>query len=291
VTAYLSFIFCAVQYAAGEKEFTNPLDRVIVAQAQRLAKWSLPAFLSGWLFNPSEKWTKALKGTIIAFSDQQVVTGIAILVAGFIQLSSEDALSTYHWENIVNLAWFSNITHLATLTALRKHLQENHPQRFWRLLAMTVTFVMLLCGVATTGYELAGGFVLPYERPAICLFFPKEPFLVYRDGGSSEISYNSLYIAGTVIFLVFSYLTRILLVFEPTSRWMNRKLRTSPLQRLQGWLETQAVSLAAERSVPKSPTWVLKTLRWKLVCSVYVMMVGTIDLYSSMCWEVGTLGS
>jgi len=51
------------------------------------------------------------------FSDPQLVTGIGILVSGYTQITC--SLSTYYWQVIVYLAWFSSLTYLTTLTALR----------------------------------------------------------------------------------------------------------------------------------------------------------------------------
>lgn len=59
-------------------------------------------------------WSFALGNVILNFSDQQVVLGIAVLIAGVSQLSS--GLDSYHWSTVLNLAWFSSFTHILTLT-------------------------------------------------------------------------------------------------------------------------------------------------------------------------------
>jgi arginine exporter protein ArgO len=83
-------------------------------------------------------------------SDLQIVTGLSILISGFSQLHC--GLSTYHWQVLVYLAWFSSLTHLCCLTFLRNYL-FNHPgQRLWRLVSMFVIVLMLVVALVPTGY-------------------------------------------------------------------------------------------------------------------------------------------
>jgi len=58
-------------------------------------------------------WSFALRSTILSYSDQQVVVGISVLLGGISQLKL--GLDSYHWQTIVNLAWFSAFTHILTL--------------------------------------------------------------------------------------------------------------------------------------------------------------------------------
>jgi hypothetical protein len=69
-------------------------------------------------------------------SDLQIVTGFSILISGHVQL--ESGLAAYQWQFIVELAWFSCLTHLACLTLLRNHLSRHTSERLWRLFAMGV---------------------------------------------------------------------------------------------------------------------------------------------------------
>ncbi|CZS95552.1 uncharacterized protein RAG0_05146 [Rhynchosporium agropyri] len=56
---------------------------------------------------------------ILALSDQQLVTGLAVLITGYAQRCS---ISGHHFEIVASLAWFSSTTHLSTLAALQKYL-------------------------------------------------------------------------------------------------------------------------------------------------------------------------
>jgi hypothetical protein len=53
----------------------------------------------------------------IAFSDQQLVTGIAILVAG-LKMYARDSISIYHFSVVWELTFFSSNAHLLSLQAL-----------------------------------------------------------------------------------------------------------------------------------------------------------------------------
>jgi hypothetical protein len=63
----------------------------------------------------------AVEKFILTLSDQQLVTGLAILIAGFVKCD----ISVYSFENISALAWFSCTTHLATLTILKGYLYSD----------------------------------------------------------------------------------------------------------------------------------------------------------------------
>ena len=52
---------------------------------------------------------------ILTLSDQQLVTGLAILIAGYVKCD----ISVYSFRNVSAIAWFSCTTHLATLTVLK----------------------------------------------------------------------------------------------------------------------------------------------------------------------------
>jgi hypothetical protein len=54
-------------------------------------------------------------------SDLQIVTGFAILLSEFAQLQS--GLAALKWRTILDLAWFSCLTHLSCLTML---LRDGH---------------------------------------------------------------------------------------------------------------------------------------------------------------------
>lgn len=79
---------------------------------------------------------------MLIMSDFQLVTGFAVLLSGYTQLRC--GISTYHWQRIVKLAWFSSITHLCCLTFLRDYFCQNKLAQFWRIPGM-ILLVVALC--------------------------------------------------------------------------------------------------------------------------------------------------
>ncbi|KAL8793710.1 MAG: hypothetical protein Q9195_003651 [Heterodermia aff. obscurata] len=82
-----------------------------------------------------------LERFLLTLSDQQLVTGLAVLIAGYSKVYS---MSIYHFNVVGSLAWFSSATHLATLGALRKYLVAHRAVRDWRVVAMVFLLVLLL---------------------------------------------------------------------------------------------------------------------------------------------------
>jgi hypothetical protein len=112
-------------------------------------------------------------------SDQQIITGIALLGSGFSQLRC--GISAYHWQITIYLVWFSSFTHLATLTFLRRYLYENVPLRSWRLGLMTVLIASLVIALIPTGNQAWLSDTDFAGIPAWCLFN-------YSDGDIADLN-------------------------------------------------------------------------------------------------------
>ena len=67
-----------------EERFLNKVDRMFLIKASFLRPGESVPYLE-----------IALRRIVLMFSDQQVVTGIALLASGYSQLSS--GISNYHW--------------------------------------------------------------------------------------------------------------------------------------------------------------------------------------------------
>lgn len=80
--------------------------------------------------------------------DAQLLTGIGILLSGYLALSC--FISAYHWQLIVYLAWFSNLTHMACLIAMRGYLHQKQSERNWRLALMTLLWLGLVPAIIPT---------------------------------------------------------------------------------------------------------------------------------------------
>jgi hypothetical protein len=139
-------------------------------------------------------------------SDQQLVTGLSIVISGYSQLNC--GISLYDWNMITKLAWFSSATHLATLLFLREYLRRNRGIWYMRVLLMTGLAVMLAVAIAPTGVSQATRHSeapkIP-EIPAKCAFTSIDSYEHVRaDSGSqgSMILSEILLLGGLSIRLI-----------------------------------------------------------------------------------------
>jgi hypothetical protein len=158
---------------------------------------------------------------IVSFSDQRVVTGVSIIIGGLSQL--EWGLPVYHFQAVGNLAWFSTMTHILTLTVLREKIRSNKTIRMLRIVLMGCLAVLLIFVMAPMGYPTSSAGLgvlfgggrpvigpIPLEFPAWCLYHPS---LVWasEEGGLIDHTGNAGYD------FAYSFLTLGLLVYGYTS--------------------------------------------------------------------------
>lgn len=66
-------------------------------------------------------YNQALTNSILALSDQQLVTGLAILITAYVQRCE---MYGYNFSVVATLAWLSSTTHLSTLAVLHEYLSS-----------------------------------------------------------------------------------------------------------------------------------------------------------------------
>lgn len=146
--------------------------------------------------------SKGLERFILALSDQQLVTGFAVLIAGYTNRCSR---SLYHFDIIAALGWFSSTTHLSTLAILRAYLIDHPRVRDWRVVAMLGIFALL--GVSQIGTFSTQDNSLPVQ----CIF---ESF------GPTALSWlEIIQIILIIIFLGVSYSNRTRRLYTFDSDW------------------------------------------------------------------------
>ncbi|KAK4447253.1 hypothetical protein QBC34DRAFT_496345 [Podospora aff. communis PSN243] len=96
------------------------------------------------------RFKTALENLMLTMCDVQILTGCGVLISGYINLSCY--VSAYHWKLVVYLAWASNITHVACLSALRGYFQEHKRERNIRLFFMTLMWLALLVAMVPTAF-------------------------------------------------------------------------------------------------------------------------------------------
>ena len=228
--------------------------------------------LGAWIGRISGKnWSEPLRTAVLAFSDQQSVTGIAILVSGYSQLASCQPMTVYNWQITVDLAWFSSITHLTTLTCLRNYFQQRPALRIWRLSCMAINAAILAIALGSTGWES----VSP-SLPALCLYD--------LDSDANTVAvYNSFYIAITATFLVFSYLARVIQLYPKAQASFQDLFRNRTSTIYNRWLNN-----VRGRALHSSgrPVRIFFVVIYRIVLSQYYTTKAVVDLYTSMLWEV-----
>lgn len=189
----------------------------------------------GWGFLPScdrNRLQLTYKKCVLSFCDVQLITGISMLLSGFLSLLGEPSnMPLADWRMIINLAWFSNLTHQCGLIFLRGYLYQNPSERLWRLLFMTILLLMLITAMVPTVFavEFDSHFGPQPSTPARCFFNEDVRNALYEEG---NINKDPIYNTGpfqistvSIIILFLSFVTRLVKLFETSSRFVHNKIR------------------------------------------------------------------
>ena len=220
-------------------------------------------------------------------SDQQVITGVSIIIGGLSQLQT--GIPVYHWQSVVNLAWFSAVTHLITLTVLRDEVRSNKTIRIFRLVGMTILMLMLVCVMGPIGYMVTLH-APPPNFPAWCLYQPNLRWTFLSEHSDedtitvSEKDYNALYVALVLSILIYCFSTRVLLLFYQRIGIFSFVRRMS---RGRAWKSIESMTLKLKDKRDCTPfVGTIKSVGYKLVCSIYLLTVSGNDVFCSRAWEV-----
>ncbi|OQE32791.1 hypothetical protein PENFLA_c001G03716 [Penicillium flavigenum] len=194
--------FRKTDYPLNQSFCPNPIDTIILRTVRRIPK----RLMGARKVRANSRVGKGFTECILAMSDLQIVTGLSILISGYTQLPQ--GLSSFHWMVIVDLAWFSSLTHLACLTLLRNHLYNHSIQRIWRLLCMAVLVVLLTVALSFTGgYDWTSlrrsdsvnkNMAFSVIRPARCQM---------GSGPRSTVTYYAMVFS--ILLMVFGFVARI----------------------------------------------------------------------------------
>jgi hypothetical protein len=147
ISAYITLGVVVVAYLGGL------VDGSLLGRIDREVHHITPYSSDPSLLRETRKRRKRLHGCVrdvaVALSDQQIVTGIAIMSAGFVGLRSQ-SISVYHYQTVLYLAWMSSSVHLSVVTLLSTYLREHRGIMIWRLCGMLTLFAMLVIGVVPT---------------------------------------------------------------------------------------------------------------------------------------------
>lgn len=304
-SAYLTLAFVLVHYMVDHQQQQNSVDRAFLAAV-------VPKKLKSQTQQSSERWTRALDTTVLFLGDTQIVTSLAILLSGYIQLPC--GFSAYHWEIIVDLAWFSAVTHLTALTSLRHYFRRRPAMALWRVIFMGITLVLLGSALYPVGYipQYFYQFDPPYPTPVyteaasigllsspiICLsnsHWRAELSVIFGAMSASAkgseqrdpiyLPFNTLLVTVSLAYFAIGYITRVTRLFTPLSERASHWLRVAPVDLLCRFYESAA------RRNPSPDCHVLWKL-WKgfwLIC--IVMSQAFYEIVDSTLWEIAWLAA
>ena len=267
---------------------TNAVDQLVIE--------TLSAPLGWRKRRPSDKWSQALQNAVLTFSDLQIVTSISLAVSGYSQLYCQ--LAFYDAQLVFDLVWFSSITHLATLTSLRRYFRERPVLRLWRIICMGITAGMLSYALIFMAYQPVFPDGTDWSSPMF-LAYPAWCFLHLHEldnavkaysqvGHTAHGSYNRPYIVLIMTFLVVSFFTRTIRLFPKASGKIRTIFCTKPSQALKNKLARlkHRVKCAKTTSVRR-----FRRLSYKSLLSFYCLLESTLEIFTSSSWEVRTESS
>ena len=259
---------------------------------------TLPALLGWKKGRASDKWSEALQNAVLTFSDLQMVTGISLAVSGYSQIHCQ--LAIYDAQMIIDLVWFSFITHLATLTSLRRYFRERPALRLWRIICMGMTFAMLSYALIFTGFEVdlfsasEPVYLQLLAYPTWCILHlheldnAVEAYHGYGGYYGGHVSYNIPHIALIMTFLVVSLVTRTIRLFPTASDKIQTAFRTKPSKALKNKLARLKYRVRCAKTTSVRRLW---RLLYKSLLSIYCLLESTFEVYMSLLWEVRTESS
>lgn len=220
----------------------------------------------------------SLRKFVLSLSDQQIVTGIAIMAAGLRGLA-KDTITVYHYQIVLYLAWLSSSVHLSAISLLTPYLSQYRGLRTWRLIGMLVLLVMLLVGLVPTisdnwgtisEYDSNTGNLKPtgWGVPAAC-FWQR----TYGSGVNNDAP------LGYAI-LVISYVWKVGELFVAPERLYNFIVRKPT-----NLLMEKPLSAIARRYARTRQRRYLYTFRlFMMICMPFLALLETLVSFSAALW-------
>ena len=304
--AYLTILLAIIQFLLPPQRSHASLDQalrgILLPQRLRLANAEL-----------FEKLAEVIESAILLISDLQLITSLAILISGFVQLFK--GIPLYLWSTIVALAWFSVLTHLATLTSLRHFFRSRPVMATSRVILMGIVLVLLSVAMVPTGFEpqnfakstpadLRGDG--PGNRPAsyflsvptLCLYSTSSTREAWAGFNSAVKASNLLWTAApitasfnvgligiSIAYLTFSYATRAVRISLPLSDKAARWLKLVPMDYLQNHYKTARDKMFVSKNRR------INDIYKRLLLTVIVLAEAFYEIWESMLWEILWLAS
>lgn len=277
ISAYITFALVLAAYLLGQvdESLLNTVDTKIF----HIRPFRPPRTRDG---KPTRlRVSLALRQAILSLSDQQIVTGIAILGAGFQGLRL-GGIDSYHYQIVIYLAWMSSSVHLSALSILAPLLKDRPALKTWRLTGMLVLMIMLAIAlIPTAGNDwglITWKDMLPgnsgWGVPAICFWGT-----TYGDGVNPDA------VLGFVILFV-SYVWKVGGLFDGAcwsyQRWIRYPVEWGFEKLLTGTAKRYASSRT--QSGKGGMGWLLNHRLVVAVWVPYVAVFETLASFSTAIW-------
>lgn len=218
---------------------SNILNNAENCEGNQIDSFFSSAFDRLKLFPVTEKrqklWLPVAQRISLSLSNQQLLTGLASLFAGLLQIRS---LSFYHFEMLTRLASISSVVHLIMLSMTRKYYwqKERRVSRIWQISLMVVMFAEIAACVIIRGLTDSSR---SWEFPLPCL--AAENLIGFPSGK------KAFWMASELFLICYQYIFGILGLFQDppkVSRWIS----IAGAEMLLANMEIRIAKLKAQRS-------------------------------------------
>lgn len=145
--------------------FLNQLDHVVVSGARKSIRALLTSFTRLGCQIPDLSIDKtSLKGIVLMFSDQQLITVLAILTVCFVQIRT---ITAYHFQIVSCLASLAFTMHAVTMDILQDELLQRPIRKRWRTTAILILDALTFVTFLPTGHDL---WLYTYGLPMTCIW-------------------------------------------------------------------------------------------------------------------------
>ncbi|KAM0714088.1 hypothetical protein Q7P37_011052 [Cladosporium fusiforme] len=242
ITTISVFLIALISYATGllPSHSLRRVDRAVFFANSR---------------NEESRWCEIADSTMMCLSDQQLVTGLAILIAGYVEMMN-DHLDLYHWTIVVYLGWLSSSVHIASLTLLREKFKNNPRLRDFRVAGMTALLALLVTAMVPLRRSVDLN-DYPTGIPARCLWKGKWSNWKQRyRGGSIDPEWIL-----SLIMLFFAYAWKLSQLFDLSRRRVRKWMVAKP---------EAALERSMRRSIPSDRSSWLQWLAHKALTVCYL---------------------
>lgn len=158
-TAFVTIVSAHLSYCLGiiRRRGSNTIDAWISTKLQKVSCLQVNE-------QRTRFWQPIIERLVMALSDQQLLVGIAILIAGF---ASHCTITVYHFSMASFLAWFSANTHFVSLDVLQVYLADRPSLRTWRVGFLLIMLIAMIVATVLRGHER---WQTSANSPAHCLF-------------------------------------------------------------------------------------------------------------------------